>query len=69
MDANIQSILAKMTLEEKISLCNGADFWHSKVMEKYGIPAITMSDGPHGLRVQKGEADRKSTRLNSSHAT
>ena len=57
MDANIQSILAKMTLEEKISLCNGADFWHSKVMEKYGIPAITMSDGPHGLRVQKGEAD------------
>lgn len=57
MDANIQSILAKMTLEEKISLCNGADFWHSKVMEKYGIPAITMSDGPHGLRVQKEEAD------------
>ena len=57
MDANIQSILAKMTLEEKISLCNGADFWHSKVMEKYGIPAITMSDGPHGLRVQKGDAD------------
>lgn len=57
MDANIQSILAKMTLEEKISLCNGADFWHSKAMEKYGIPAITMSDGPHGLRCQKGEAD------------
>ena len=35
MDANIQSILAKMTLEEKISLCNGADFWHSKAMEQY----------------------------------
>lgn len=57
MKENVKSILAKMTLEEKISLCNGADFWHSKVMEKYGIPAITMSDGPHGLRVQKGEAD------------
>lgn len=57
MDANIQSILAKMTLEDKISLCNGADFWHSKAMEQYGIPAFSMSDGPHGLRVQKGDAD------------
>lgn len=57
MDTNIKNILEQMTLEEKISLCNGADFWHSKAMEKYGIPAITMSDGPHGLRCQKGEAD------------
>ncbi|MBO6041334.1 MAG: glycoside hydrolase family 3 protein, partial [Oscillospiraceae bacterium] len=46
-----------MTLEDKIALCNGADFWHSKAMEQYGIPAITMSDGPHGLRCQKGESD------------
>ncbi|MBR5095443.1 MAG: glycoside hydrolase family 3 C-terminal domain-containing protein [Oscillospiraceae bacterium] len=46
-----------MTLEDKIALCNGADFWHSKAMEQYGIPAFMMSDGPHGLRVQKGEAD------------
>lgn len=57
MKENVKSILAKMTLEEKIAICNGADFWHSKAMEKYGIPAITMSDGPHGLRCQKGEAD------------
>ena len=46
-----------MTLEEKISLCNGADFWHSKAMEQYGIPAITMSDGPHGVRCQKDASD------------
>lgn len=46
-----------MTLEDKISLCTGADFWHSKKMEQYGIPAFTMSDGPHGLRYQSGEAD------------
>ena len=57
MKAEIQAILSRMTLEEKISLCNGADFWHSKAMAQYGIPAITMSDGPHGLRCQKGEAD------------
>ena len=44
MNEKIGKILSKMTLEEKISLCNGADFWHSKAMEQYGIPAITMSD-------------------------
>ena len=57
MEQRIKDILSQMTLEDKISLCNGADFWHSKAMDKYGIPAFTMSDGPHGLRVQKGEAD------------
>lgn len=46
-----------MALEDKISLCTGADFWRSKKMEQYGIPAFTMSDGPHGLRYQSGEAD------------
>jgi len=54
---NIQSTIAKMTLEDKISLCTGADFWHSKAMERYGIPAFMMADGPHGLRCQSGEAD------------
>lgn len=57
MDKKVQDILSKMTLEEKISLCNGADFWHSKAMAQYGIPAITMSDGPHGVRCQKNGAD------------
>lgn len=54
---NIPEIIAKMALEDKISLCTGADFWHSKAMERYGIPAFTMSDGPHGLRCQAGDAD------------
>ena len=54
---DIKAILSKMTLEDKISLCTGADFWRSKKMEQYEIPAFTMSDGPHGLRCQSGEAD------------
>lgn len=52
-----KAILSKMTLEDKISLCTGADFWRSRKMEQYGIPAFTMSDGPHGLRCQSGESD------------
>lgn len=50
-------IVNKMTLEEKASLCVGADYWNSKEIERLNIPKITMSDGPHGLRVQKTKAD------------
>lgn len=56
---NIQSILEKMTLEDKIALCSGESFWETKAYEKYGIPALFMCDGPHGLRKQEraGGAD------------
>ena len=54
---DIQQIISTMTLEDKISLCTGGDFWHTKAMPQYGIPAIMMSDGPHGLRCQAAEAD------------
>ena len=47
----------KMKLEEKIAFCDGADFWHTKEMPEYNISSIMMSDGPHGLRCQKGVTD------------
>ena len=43
MDKKVQDILSKMTLEDKISLCNGADFGHSKAMAQYGIPEDKIS--------------------------
>lgn len=54
---NINEIISKMSLEDKIKLCSGASFWESEKMEQYDIPSFFMSDGPHGLRTQKGEAD------------
>ncbi len=54
---DIKSIISKMSLEDKISLCTGGDFWHTKEMKQYGIPSLMMCDGPHGLRCQKGVAD------------
>lgn len=53
----IEALAAEMTLEEKASLCSGADFWHTKAVERLGIPAVMMADGPHGLRKQTGRAD------------
>ncbi len=46
-----------MTLEEKAGLCSGLDFWHTKPVERLGIPATMVSDGPHGLRKQDEQAD------------
>ncbi len=53
----VQRIVQNMTLEDKIALCTGSDFWHTKSMPQYGIPSIMMSDGPHGLRCQAETAD------------
>lgn len=53
----IKELVAQMTLEEKASLCSGLDFWHTKGIERLGIPSVMVSDGPHGLRKQEEEAD------------
>lgn len=53
----IRAKIAQMTLEEKASLCSGADVWHLKSVERLGIRGKMVSDGPHGLRTQRAESD------------
>ena len=57
MEHNIPELVAQLTLEEKAGLCSGADFWHTKTVERLGIPTLMVSDGPHGLRTQDPERD------------
>ena len=52
-----RELVAQMTLEEKASLCSGKDFWHLKGIERFGLPEIMVTDGPHGLRKQAADAD------------
>ncbi len=52
--ADIKALLKQLTLEEKASLASGLHFWTTKSVERLGIPAVTMTDGPHGLRKEFG---------------
>jgi beta-glucosidase len=47
---DIQTILDQMTLDEKAALCTGASMWTTVPVERLGVPAIMMTDGPHGVR-------------------
>ncbi|MCI9550964.1 MAG: glycosyl hydrolase [Oscillospiraceae bacterium] len=47
-----------MTLEEKCYLFSGKDFWQTRSLERLGVPNMTLSDGPHGIRKQAGEGDQ-----------
>jgi beta-glucosidase len=47
---DIQAILNQLTLEEKAALCTGASMWTTAPVERLGVPAIVMTDGPHGVR-------------------
>ena len=49
-EAKIQELISKMTLEEKIALTIGKDFWSTNGVERLGIAPIALNDGPHGVR-------------------
>src|SRR3954467_12313297 len=57
MEDDVARLLDALTLEEKASLCLGSDFWHTAAVPRAGVPAIALSDGPHGLRKQPEEGD------------
>ena len=49
--------ISQLTLEQKASLLSGRDFWSTKPIEDAGIPSLVLTDGPHGIRRQAGDAD------------
>ena len=56
----LDEIILGLTLDEKISLVSGKDFWHTVAIDNaapVAIPSVMVSDGPHGLRKQNSAAD------------
>jgi beta-glucosidase len=48
---------AEPGLDEKTALLSGQDFWSTTPSPAAGIPSLVLSDGPHGVRRQRKEAD------------
>jgi beta-glucosidase len=58
MDLKHGDIISKLTLDEKVSLLSGKNFWESKDLKKVNLPSLFLSDGPNGLRKQAAAADQ-----------
>jgi beta-glucosidase len=47
----------QLTVAEQAALTSGRDAWHTTPVESAGLPAITVTDGPHGVRLQVNPRD------------
>src|SRR5580692_6781294 len=50
VDARVDSLLKKLTLEEKIDIIGGVDEFYIRANQKIGLPRLKMADGPVGVR-------------------
>ncbi|ROS75637.1 beta-glucosidase [Curtobacterium sp. PhB130] len=67
LDERIGALVDQLTIEEKVQLLTGRDFWTTWPIEKIGLRRMLMSDGPSGVR---GEVwDERDPSLNLPSAT
>ncbi len=52
-----ETILRELTVEEKAALVSGTDFMYTNPIPRLSVPSLRMSDGPHGLRIQREGGD------------
>lgn len=52
VDADVERLLSRLTLAEKVSLVHANSKFTIPAVERLGIHEMTMSDGPHGVRYE-----------------
>src|SRR4029077_5796602 len=50
VENQVEAMLRRMSLEEKINLIGGVDGFFIRAMPSAGLPALKMADGPMGVR-------------------
>jgi beta-glucosidase len=46
-----------LNTSEQAAITSGSDFWHTEGVESAGVPSVTVTDGPHGVRLQASGDD------------
>lgn len=54
IDKRINELIKGMTIEEKVNMIHASSSFTSGGVKRLGIPELTMSDGPHGVRLEHG---------------
>ncbi|WP_433528474.1 beta-glucosidase family protein [Micromonospora sp. CA-263727] len=67
-DDGLTALCARLSLEEKVRLLTGRDFWSTHRIDRIGLQPITFSDGPSGIRGQAWDERDPSVNLPSATA-
>ena len=55
----VEDLLKQLTVQEKVSLLSGHKSWHTNKISRVNLPAIFITDGPHGLRKKREDSKSK----------
>ncbi|MDZ4826448.1 MAG: glycoside hydrolase family 3 C-terminal domain-containing protein, partial [Actinomycetota bacterium] len=58
MSERTDDLLDQLTIDEKAAMCAGVDMWHTAAVERLGIPALKVTDGPLGARGERWTGGR-----------
>src|SRR5262249_38114225 len=56
LEDRVEDLLSRLTLDEKVSLMAGSAAFTLHGVERLGVPALRVADGPTGVRSNEGEA-------------